>query len=280
MLDELKTYGNLGIHRHRAYTFMADYYEKINRPAEALKYQKLLRKSEAQRYETEKVQAINDMSAKYETEKKEIQIQTLTKEKQTDQRISGLTISLIAVLFIALLIFIRFYRLRKKSLEQSIYESALLAELKQNELEQNLKEKERLQQQYNDMETQADRNKQKAQSYDAAMKHIKQQLAQKPTKTMIEKLTGWISKSLMEKTKKNAYIRQLSELDIDMLEQGYLTADEKISNMDMKYIICFAIDMDTKDISLLFNVEPTSIRTVRYRIKKKFGNKNTYKFLM
>jgi hypothetical protein len=105
-------------------------------------------------------------------------------------------------------------------------------------------------------------------------------LEQKPTKAMIGKLTDWISKSIMEKEKKNAYMQQLSELDTEMLEQGYLTADEKISNMDMKYIICFAIDMDVNDMTLLFNVQPTSIHTVRYRIKKKFREKNTFRFLM
>jgi len=38
--------------------------------------------------------------------------------------------------------------------------------------------------------------------------------------------------------------------------------------------------MDTKDMSILFNVELASINTVRYRIKKKFREKNTFKFLM
>ena len=280
LLDELKNYKNIILHRSEAYQFMVDYYEKTNNIAEALKYRKLLAENEAQRYEHEKLQAITGMSIKYETEKKEIQIQTLTKEKQTAQRVLWLTAGLISVLLISLLLLIHFYKLRKKNLEQSIYEAALLAELKQNELEQNLKEKEHLQQQYNELKTETNQNKQKAEAYNEELTRIKQQLAQKPTKTMIEKLTEWISKSIMEKTKKNAYIQQLSELDIDMLEQGYLTADEKISNMDMKYIICFAIDMNTKDMSILFNVEPTSIRTVRYRIKKKFKDKNTFKFLM
>jgi hypothetical protein len=38
--------------------------------------------------------------------------------------------------------------------------------------------------------------------------------------------------------------------------------------------------MEVKDMSTLFNVEPASIRSVRYHIKKKFGEKNTFKFLM
>ena len=42
----------------------------------------------------------------------------------------------------------------------------------------------------------------------------------------------------------------------------------------MKYILCFAADIDTADIALVFNVEPASVRTVRYRIKKKINKEN------
>jgi hypothetical protein len=280
LLDQLKGSKNTSVHRELAYKFMVDYYEKANRPTEALKYQKLLAESEAQRYENERVQAISALSIKYETEKKEEKIARLAKQNQTAKEILILTSSLIAALLIALLSFISFYRLRKKRLEQSIYEKVLLTELKDNELEHNIKQKECLLQQYNDLELLSEHNEQMAQAYKDELKRIKQQLEQKPTKAMISKLAEWISKSVMEKTTKNAYIKQLSELDIDMLEQGYLATDEKITNIDMKYIICFAIDMDTKDMCLLFNVEPNSIHTVRYRIKKKFSNKNTFKFLM
>jgi len=249
MLDELKGYQVLDEQRLIACQFMADYYEKANKPAEALKYQKLLRESEAKRYDKEKVQALNDMSIKYETEKKEMQIQTLARENKAARHIMLLIVCMSIVLLTASVLVILWQRQKRKNAEQQLYESALLAELKQNELEQT-------------------------------RTRMKQQMEQKPTKAMIGKLTEWISKSIMERAKKNVYIQKLSELDVDMLEQGYLTADEKISNMDMKYLICFAIDMEVEDMTLIFNVQPTSIHTVRYRIKKKFKGKNTFKFLM
>jgi uncharacterized protein YoxC len=280
LLEQVKDYNTVILETSEAYKFLTLYYETVNRPQEALKYYKLLLENEAKRYDNDKIVAMDDILVKYETEKKEEQIDRLTERNQTARKILILTISLIVVLLTALLFFICFYRLRKKNLEQSIYESALLAELRQTELEQNLKEKEQLQQQYNHLEAQANRNKQKAQPYIAELERIKQQLEQKLTKTLMEKLIEGISKSVMEKSKRDFYIQQLSELDVDALEQGYLCANEKISTMEMKYIICFAIDMDVKDMSLLFNVEPGSVRTVRYRIKKKFGERNTFKFLI
>ncbi|MCL2683076.1 MAG: hypothetical protein FWE63_06305 [Bacteroidales bacterium] len=122
--------------------------------------------------------------------------------------------------------------------------------------------------------------KQKVLSNKSELKHIKQEQEPKPTKAMIEKIMNRVSESHIETTKTNAYNLRLSNLNVDMLEKGYFTANEKISNKDMMYIVCFAIDMEVKDISYLFNVEPASIRSVRYRIKKKFGDKNTFKFLI
>ncbi len=103
---------------------------------------------------------------------------------------------------------------------------------------------------------------------------------QTPIQIMIQNLIERISGSLIKKDKKDRYIRQLLNLDFEILEQGCLTADEKISNLDIKYIICFSVEMDIKDVSLLFNIEPSSVRTARYRIRKKIGGKNTFKFLI
>ena len=263
-----------------AYKFMVMYYETMKRPEEALKYHKLLLEVEAKRSDRDKITTMTDMLVKYETEQKKEHIDRLTEQNQTARKILILIISLLVVLLVGVFILIRLLKLRKKNFELTIYETVLMAELKQTEQEQTLKEKELLQQQYQDLQARADQNQQQAQLYDTELKQIKQQMEQRLIQSMIEKLSEWISESSIERAKRNNYLQQLSTLDIDVLEQGYLTATEKISKMDMKYIICFAINMEVKDMSLLFNVEASSIRTVRYRIRKKFGDKNSFKFLM
>ena len=248
MLDELKNYQNLNELRYRAYQFMADYYEKINRFDEALKYQKLLRENESKRYESEKIQAINDMSAKYETEKKEIRIQTLIRENETARRILWLIIGLSLALLTTAGLIILSNRLKRKNAEQRLYETALLAELRQNELEK--------------------------------IQHLKKQLDENPVKNTIEKIAQGISASLMDKEDKKAYLERLSKIDFGLLESAYQSSKMKITGMDMKYIICFAADIDVKDISLLFNIEPASVHTVRYRIKKKFPENDTFRMIL
>ena len=247
-LDELKNYNTFDEPRRKVYQFMADYYEKINRPAEALKYWKLLRESEAKQYESEKIQAINDMSAKYETEKKEIRIQTLIRENKTARRILWLVIGLSLALLTAGIFIIISTRLKRKNAEQQLYETALLAELRQDELEK--------------------------------IQNIQQQLEQNPVENTIEKIAQLVTASIIEKEDKKVYLNNLTKIDSKLLENAYQTSEVKITAMDMKYIICFAADIDAKDISLLFNIEQASVHTVRYRIKKKFAKEDTFRVIL
>jgi tetratricopeptide (TPR) repeat protein len=113
LLEELNN-NNTAMEFSEVYQFLAMYYETVNRPHEALKYQKLLLENETKRYDNDKIVAMDDMLVKYETEKKEEQIDRLTERTQTAKKILILTISLIAVLLIALLFFIRFHRVKKK----------------------------------------------------------------------------------------------------------------------------------------------------------------------
>lgn len=262
------------------YRLLSAIYEGKGEHDKALFYHKQFSNSEEKRYSEDKIKVVNELSTQYEVEKKETRIKWLEEKNKTARIILLLTIGLLVILLITIFFIIRFYRLRKKNLEQDMYESVLLAELAHNELQQNMEEKKLLEQEYNNLTLMANEKTEKIEQYNIDLKEIKRKLEQKPTKAMVEKIAGWIKKSLIEKDKKDQYIKQLSRLDTDMLERGYLTAEEKLTNMDMKYIICFSIDMDVKDISLLFNVEPASVRTVRYRIKKKFGKKDTFKFLI
>jgi tetratricopeptide (TPR) repeat protein len=245
LLEQVKDDNSVVVDFSEAYKLLVKLYKALNRPAEALKYSELLLENEKRRYENDKIVAMDDMLVKYEVEKKNEQIDRMAERERATRNILILTSILIVTLLVGLIILILLQRLRKRNYEQSIYEAALLTELKQNELES-----------------------------------IKQRLEQNPIEAVIGKLTEWITLSAIEKIKKSIYIQQLSELDMDMLEKGYFAAHEKLTNLDMKYIICFAMDMDVKDMSLLFNIEATSIYIIRYRIKRKFGDKNSFTFLM
>ena len=230
------------------YKFLAKYYETLNRPAEALKYQKLLLENEKKRYDSERIAAMDDMLVKYETEKKQLQIETLKHENKTSRRIFLLTSSLLLALLIAAAFILFWRRLKLKNMEQELYETALLSELRQNELEK--------------------------------IQHNKQQLEQNPVKNIIDNIAQLISSSLIEKNAKEAYLERLSNLDAKLFETAYETSTIKITSMDMKYILCFAANLDVKDIGLLFNVDPASVYTVRYRVRKKLSKEDSFKIFL
>jgi tetratricopeptide (TPR) repeat protein len=87
-----------------AYQFMADYYEKINQPAQEAKYLKLLRQSETKIYEKNKIDALNEMSIKYETEKKTMQIQMLERKNEDAKRVFRLIVGLGFALVVILIL--------------------------------------------------------------------------------------------------------------------------------------------------------------------------------
>ena len=248
MLNVLIDYDYIDEQRHKTYQFLADYYEMTSNFAEALRFQKLLRENEARRYETEKMRAINDMLIKHETEKKEIQIQTLVKEQKSTRRILWLTVGLSLALLTTAGFIIFSNRLKRRNVEQQLYETALLAELRHNELEK--------------------------------IQNIQQKIEQHPVKITIENIAQSVSASLIEKDDKRTYLDRLSKIDFQLLEAAYQSSKVKITGMDMKYIICFAANIDVKDVSLLFNIEPASVHTVRYRIRKKFAKEDSFRMIL
>jgi len=205
-----------------------------------LKYQKLLQKSEQRRFDKDKIDAINEMAAKYETEKKEIQIQTLQKQRKMAHTVIALVAALALLLLAGLLLLVRFFRIRKEKMEQEIYEKALLVEMKHSELE-----------------------------------NIKQGLQEKPMQVILKKLLKRIDESILDKPQKENYAQSLLKLDAEMLDKAFVAEKDQLTNMDRFYILCFAADIKTADIGTIFNVDVPSVRTVRYRIKKKVNKEGS-----
>ena len=99
-------------------------------------------------------------------------------------------------------------------------------------------------------------------------------------KNVIDNIAQAISTSHIKTEGKKTYIERLSKIDAKLLEMAYQTSTVKITGKDMKYIICFAADFEVKDVSQLFNIEPASVHTVRYRIRKKFAKEDIFRMIL
>lgn len=90
---------------------------------------------------------------------------------------------------------------------------------------------------------------------------------------LVGKLTCLISDSLLDEKGKETYLRRLKQIPEDRIFCDFVQmAHEVLSPTDIKYIFFFYIMMSAEEISIVFNIDPHSVYTARYRIRKKVRN--------
>ena len=62
----------------------------------------------------------------------------------------------------------------------------------------------------------------------------------------------------------------LDRVDLTLLENIISQSTQPLTLIDKRYLVCFLAGLKANDIASLFHVEPASVYTVRYRLKKKF----------
>ena len=83
---------------------------------------------------------------------------------------------------------------------------------------------------------------------------------------LVGQLEGGARRDYVERT-----VVQLRELDLGHI-QVMLSHGKKITTMDKRYVLCFAAGMSVEEIADFMSLEPASVYTVRYRLRKKFGS--------
>ena len=255
LLDETESYNSLITERGEAYSLLVDIYEKTGRYQEALKYQKLLNENHRKRFDKEKADALKKMEIAFDVEKKENEILNLEKLNEASRIRTWLLSICIGILVIAIALLYIISRQKKKNLEQKWYETALLAELRSKELQSTLERQE------------ATQSKQDTAPTDGIFA------------SGIVKISDILTHSVLTEEQKNDYLTKLKSLNADELERNFAQVSAKMTVMDVKYTLCFYINMDARDIASIFNVEPASVYTVRYRLRKKFRDSAAFRFL-
>jgi len=111
--------------------------------------------------------------------------------------------------------------------------------------------------------------------------NIRHNLKAQPVKSAIENIMQTISLSpVISRENKKIYLKRLKQIDINLLEEAYITSIAKITPLDMKYIICFITEIEEKDIGMIFNVLIKSVHKTRYRIKKKFSKEDSFRVVL
>lgn len=226
--------------RGEAYAFMVMLCTEQGRYREALDWQERLIENNAVRYDIDKTASLQEIETRYEVEKKTLEMERLRERNLAFRRLLYLLLSL---LLCAILLIIVLY-LRKKNTEARLYEAALEAD--------NMRS-----------------------AMDAALAAAPSENGEKKGDgmTALQLLADNLIKQLQQLPATCAYkmhsIARLQTLDIENI--AHLCAQgNRLTNMDKRYILCFAAGMSVEDVADLFHIEPASVYTVRYRLRKKF----------
>lgn len=280
MLDTVDSYSpnTVIIEREQAYIFLVELYQQTGRLKEALHYQQLLNDLNKKRFDIEKNEALHELTVKYEVEKQDCEISRLTLENETTRKALWLTVGLMAFCVLAILFLVIILRLRRKNANQKIYEAALEAEIAQQELTHRTQEVALLQQEFDRLQELSAKNKETAEKYETDLKNLQQRLNDTPNKMLVLCVMDAVKNSCLESKIKLTYLEKLNNFNLEDAENIFLLAQQNLTVMDKKYIICFMSGMEILDLCNIFNVEPNSVYMVKYRIRKKFEKSMTLPF--
>jgi len=254
-------------------------------------------------HDAEKYKTIVELNEKYEAEKKDKRIIRLENDL-FKERINRLYLGLAGLGLIASFFIIRWLLSRKNAMDSEL----LLAQTEKSEaeLQARLKEEMLKKTELDKYESLLDnhfknktlsemddtlkglRNEQhelnkKIQSYQEKLNRYEGEnfvtaIEDPYFQSIAKEVNDLIRKRLKNVDKKPVYFEALQKIK----NQFFLNLQEryqgKISGINLKYCICFAIGMDAQDISDCFCVELRSVHTMRHRLRSKLNVDKTIDF--
>ena len=230
--------------RGEAYAFMVMLCTEQGRYREALDWQERLIENNAVRYDIEKTASLQEIETRYEVEKQALEMERLQERNLAFRRLLYLLLSL---LFCAILLIVVLY-LRKKNTEAKLYEAALEAD---------------------NMRSAMDAAPAAAPSEKEGLGREDKQDGMRALQLLADNLIKQLQQMPVSCAYKSQSISHLQALNWENLAQ-LCTRGNRLTNMDKRYMLCFAAGMSVEDVADLFHIEPASVYTVRYRLRKKF----------
>ena len=111
-----------------------------------------------------------------------------------------------------------------------------------------------------------------AKLYEAALEadNMRQAITTLEAQTDVEPLQLLVDGLVEQLAARNMSTAGFMDLDLQHI-QILLGHGTKITTMDKRYILCFAAGMTVEEIADFMSLEPASVYTVRYRLRKKFS---------
>ncbi|HET8809059.1 MAG TPA: tetratricopeptide repeat protein [Flavobacteriaceae bacterium] len=237
-------------------------YKKQEKPIKALGLQEKLITLNKQIFDTEKAEQIAEMQTRFETEQKEREILLLEKEseKATLMR-NGLIIGMFLLAVIAFLIYNR-QRLKIKKNKTNLENTRL----RQKQLKQDLEFKNR------QLTTLSLNMVQK----NEVMKELKQRITEmrnqpgtSPNKVSASliRLVDYSFNLDKDWEEFRLYFEEVHSGFFDLLKKRY----PDLTTNELRLSALVKLNLTIKEISTILNISPDSVKTARYRLRKKLG---------
>ncbi|MDR6919720.1 hypothetical protein [Chryseobacterium sp. 2987] len=286
--------------RSSIYRDLADLTERKKNYAKALEYQKAYQEDYRKIFDSEQNSTGKKLEAQYQAKGKEQEIKYLKERESLHKTQKYLYIGIAVALLLGLLFMFRSYHFRLKYslqrgkiLEQEREEARLLAQVKQDEalimavekekaeLLARLKEKEADRLQTEQMVILAQKEllqkevlagNLQVEQKNKILQNLKNQLEENPGKSLdnfnlnkILKEHSHIDRDFEE------FKTDLREIHPDFYNRLQEKAGHRLTSLDLKYCAYIFMNRSTKEMAVLLNVEPKSIRMSKYRLKQKLG---------
>lgn len=174
--------------------------------------------------------------------KYEVEKQTLQMEKLAAENKSNRWIMVaLWLLLVAMVLCYWLLEMRRKNIEAKLYEAAL--------------EADNMRQTINTLESKTDVD---------------------PLVILVDELVKQLLNGRKREYVESA-VTHLRNLDLNHI-QSLLSHAKKLTTMDKRYILCFAAGMTVENIADLMSLEPASVYTVRYRLRKKFSSEYPFPY--
>jgi len=246
---------------------LSSFYEQQGDREKALKFQKEV--TEYNKKDFNQKQAVNaqKLEIQYETEKKNNEMQIL-KEQERNRRLQSYlygAIALVAVL--ALLIMYRANRFRMRYALQRERQLQLKVKLEKEEQARLKAEQQLLETQQQQLKKEVMANVLQLEHKNQTLINIKDKLAE-GDKVNMQKILK--EEMILDSNFEHAKL-QIQQVHPDFFYLLNEKAQRKLTMLDLKFCAYLYLQMDTRQIAQLMNVEAKSVRMSRYRIKQKLG---------
>lgn len=268
---------------HTLYAAKGDFMQAFN-------YQTLYISAKDSLYNIQKTETVNNLQIRYETEKKEQQIQYLQKENSLKNKTNKALI-LLSVLLVGLsLLIYRNFKLKKKVFSQkekllkeekevSVLQSKIEEKAKEDALlkiQLQHQEQQRLQQEIDFKHRELTANMLQIEQKNELLSDLKSQLQyiesnHKTLNLNLKSTYQLIENSIEIDEDIEKFIKHFEQVHPDFFAKLQQTTASTLSQLDMKYCAYMRMQLNTKEIAQMLNIEPKSIRMARYRLKKKLN---------